>query len=70
VSIVLKAGSLNLLETSGPVKACSGTALPSLVKGTTFLSHINMQGFWMFFQKAVDMTVLTMARIMGKKLVA
>jgi hypothetical protein len=28
VSIVLKSGSLNLLEPSGPVKACTGIALP------------------------------------------
>jgi hypothetical protein len=28
VPIVLKSGNLNLLETSGPVQACNGTALP------------------------------------------
>jgi len=28
VPIVLKSGSLNLLEPSGPVQACNGTALP------------------------------------------
>jgi hypothetical protein len=28
VSIVLKSGSLNLLEPSGPVKACNGIAVP------------------------------------------
>jgi hypothetical protein len=28
VPIVLKSGSLNLLEPSGPVKVCSGIALP------------------------------------------
>jgi hypothetical protein len=28
VPIVLKSGSLNLLESSGPVKTCNGTALP------------------------------------------
>jgi len=28
VPIVLKYGSLNLLETSGPVQACNGIALP------------------------------------------
>jgi hypothetical protein len=28
VLIVLKSGSLNLLESSGPVKACNGIALP------------------------------------------
>jgi hypothetical protein len=30
VPIVLKSGSLNLLEPSGPVKACNGIALPLL----------------------------------------
>jgi hypothetical protein len=30
VSIVLKSGSLNILERSGPVKACNGIALPLL----------------------------------------
>jgi len=28
VPIVLKSGSLNLLERSGPVQACNGIALP------------------------------------------
>jgi len=28
VPIVLKSGSLNLLELSGPVQACNGIALP------------------------------------------
>jgi len=31
VPIVLKSGSLNLLEPSGPVQACNGIALPSTV---------------------------------------
>jgi hypothetical protein len=31
VPIVFKYGSLNLLESSGPVQACIGTALPSHV---------------------------------------
>jgi hypothetical protein len=30
VPIVLKSGSVDLLEPSGPVKACNGIALPSL----------------------------------------
>jgi hypothetical protein len=30
VPIVLKSGSLNLLEPSGPVQACNGIALPYL----------------------------------------
>jgi hypothetical protein len=35
VLIVLKSGSLNLLEPSGPVKACNGTALPLLFQWWT-----------------------------------
>jgi hypothetical protein len=31
VPIVLKSGSLNLLEPSGPVKACNGIVLPLMV---------------------------------------
>jgi len=31
VQIVLKSGSLNLLEPSGPVQACNGIALPLTV---------------------------------------
>jgi hypothetical protein len=27
-AVVTKSGSLNFLETSGPVQACNGTALP------------------------------------------
>jgi hypothetical protein len=34
VPIVLKSGSLNLLEPSGPVKACNGIALPFTVPQT------------------------------------
>jgi hypothetical protein len=34
VPIVLKSGSLNLLEPSGPVKACNGIALPFTFKGS------------------------------------
>jgi hypothetical protein len=33
VPIVLKSGSLNLLEPSGPAKACNGIALPLLGDG-------------------------------------
>jgi len=31
VPIVLKSGSLNLLEPSGPVQACNGIALPFIL---------------------------------------
>jgi len=32
VPIVLKSGSLNLLEPSGPVQACNGIALPFILQ--------------------------------------
>jgi hypothetical protein len=38
VPIVLKSGSLNLLEPSGPVKGCNGMALPFIF---TFSQHKN-----------------------------
>jgi hypothetical protein len=41
VPIVLKSGSLNLLEPSGPVKACNGTALALHVK----ISAVQVQHF-------------------------
>jgi len=37
VPIVLKSGSLNLLEPSGPVQACNGIALP-----LPFISYLIM----------------------------
>jgi hypothetical protein len=45
--IVLKCGSLNLLEPSRPVQACNGIALPFTYTGKTFYfmftSHINKE---------------------------
>jgi hypothetical protein len=40
VPIVLKSGSLSLLEPSGPVQACNGIALPFLQSNTTWLMFI------------------------------
>jgi hypothetical protein len=39
VPIVLKSGSLNLLELSGPVKACNGIALPAVLQLHTTLYY-------------------------------
>jgi hypothetical protein len=41
VPIVLKSGSLNLLESYGPVQACNGIALPftSCVKKTVLICY-------------------------------
>jgi hypothetical protein len=38
VPIVLKSGSLNLLETSGPVQECNGIALPLPCSGYDVLT--------------------------------
>jgi len=43
VPIVLKSGSLNLLEPSGPVQACNGIALPFLhLLGARLSCSLNM----------------------------
>jgi hypothetical protein len=41
VPIVLKSGSLNLLEPSGPVQACNGNALPFLLTIFSLISKMN-----------------------------
>jgi hypothetical protein len=48
VPIVLKSGSLNPLETSRPVKACNGIALP-LHCGCSVLIALN---YWKDYPKA------------------
>jgi hypothetical protein len=40
VPILLKSGSLNLLEPSGPVKVCNGIALPLTVYITVKILHV------------------------------
>jgi hypothetical protein len=42
VAIVLKSESLNLLEPSGPVKACNGVALPFLINLFGPLTYFNL----------------------------
>jgi hypothetical protein len=44
VPIVLKSGSLNLLEPSGPVKACNGIALPFTIAETVKLHRLHWFG--------------------------
>jgi len=47
VPIVLKSGSLNLLEPSGPVQACNGSALPfPLIFYPMFSELPNCIAFW------------------------
>jgi hypothetical protein len=49
VPIVLKSGRLNLLEPSGPVKACNGIALPFISRnlyrsqGGDHMEHIQIE---------------------------
>jgi hypothetical protein len=64
VPIVLKSGSLNLLEPSGPVKACNGIALPfcniyrnSIERGTLSRRHDKIPG------ERWNVTVITVARL-------
>jgi hypothetical protein len=47
VPIFLKSGSLDLLEPSGPVKACSGIALPLLYHTINIVGYmvITLVGF-------------------------
>jgi hypothetical protein len=42
----MKSGSLNLLEPSGPVKACNGIALPLRV----FISALEKAGTALYFE--------------------
>ena len=37
-AVVMKSGSLNFLEPSGPIQACNGTALPFTTTTTTTTS--------------------------------
>ena len=46
MSIVLKSGSLNLLEPSGPLQACNGIALPLPLPLLLLLCYVP---FWVFF---------------------
>ena len=41
-AFVTKSGNLNFLESSGPVQACNGTALPALLYVFKFI-HENMR---------------------------
>jgi hypothetical protein len=42
VPIVLKSGSLDLLEPFGPVQACNGTALPLLLYALKFINDMRV----------------------------
>ena len=41
-AVVMKSGSLNFLEPSGPVQACNGTALPLLLEDP-FVPHVEFR---------------------------
>jgi len=45
VPIVLKSGSLNLLEPSGPVQACNGIALPLPFTLSFSFTHLHFLSF-------------------------
>jgi len=40
----MKAGNINFLESSGPVQACNGTALPSPVDLFRIIHHVGGEG--------------------------
>jgi hypothetical protein len=42
VPIVLKSGSLNFLEPSGPVQACNGIALPSNIQSERLITFVSL----------------------------
>ena len=46
--IVLKSGSLNLLEPSGPVQACNGIALPLPLPEQIVMSEKSLRSFPVF----------------------
>jgi len=48
VPIVLKSGSLNLLEPSGPVQACNGIALPLPLPEQIVMSEKSLRSFPVF----------------------
>ena len=59
VPIVVKFGSLNLLEPSGPVQGCNGIAIPSYVNLKDFVFFL----FVVFSQGTEDSTALSEVRI-------
>ena len=47
--IVLKSGSLNLLDPSGPVQACDGIALPFNVLDSVSADWLSLLSFFIIF---------------------
>jgi hypothetical protein len=66
VPIVMKSGSLNLLEPSGPVNACNGIALPLLLllQSELQLKHLK---FTSLFSEEV-LTIMLLVKHVTKKL--
>jgi len=50
VSIVLKSGSLNLLEPSGPVQACNGISLPHYWEAAL---HMEYKFFGLYMKEGI-----------------
>ena len=64
--IVLKSGSLNLLEPSGPVQACNGIALPFTIKGKIFGKKLlNIKCAFSFSLQRLSKTFCMVKRIQG-----
>ena len=65
--IVLKSGSLNLLETSGPVQACNGIVLPLPLQRVTINTYILIYDcFKIFIQGSSIYTERTDLRVLRK----
>jgi hypothetical protein len=69
VPIVLKFGSLNLLEPSGPVQACNGTVLPypihckirELLKHGPYSLSTNESGWAVVLRQPINILNLTLS---------
>ena len=57
MSTVLKSGSLNLLEASGPVLACNGTAFSLQIFLQTLSTPLNIQAIAMEMDLRTSMSV-------------
>jgi len=64
VSIVLKSGSLKLLEPSGPVQTCTGIALPLSICATPSNSKIPAYHLKLFARFSLEMVMISRSFIL------
>jgi hypothetical protein len=67
VPIILKCGSLNLLEPSGPVKVCNGNALPCFTIGKVIFekSLSDLKGDGYAYLASYSNTIPTVTAVFG-----